>query len=237
MVLQSCKHHHYYIQRYSQNRGFEGTNCHASGLHSLFQLDIDLLINLIKKTFAKFVNTINEFLIDKFSPEQEIWLVITEPMESVKLWIESRVTQRRMDITVWEGITNNFKIEVIHFMVNNSIKFIVYNSNIEIWKVVTLITASTAFQYQSIIIIIFWDGARIFQIYCACIFSRYRQIYDNIFSKVIQSHSNMQTMFGINWQCNERWCISTYRYVKYLFKNSTVKLYIRIEKNNIPCFK
>ena len=22
-----------------------------------------------------------------------------------------------MDITVWEGITNNFKIEVIHFMV------------------------------------------------------------------------------------------------------------------------
>ena len=28
-----------------------------------------------------FVTTINEFFIDKFSPEQEIWLVITEPVE------------------------------------------------------------------------------------------------------------------------------------------------------------
>ena len=32
-----------------------------------------------------------------------------------------------MDITVWEGITNNFKIEVIHFMVYTSNKFTVYN--------------------------------------------------------------------------------------------------------------
>ena len=39
-----------------------------------------------------------------------------------------------MDITVWEGMTNNFKIEVIHFMVNTSKKFIVYNSNVEIQK-------------------------------------------------------------------------------------------------------
>ena len=43
-----------------------------------------------------------------------------------------------MDITVWEGITHNFKIEVIHFMVYTSNKFIVYNSNMEIQKVVTL---------------------------------------------------------------------------------------------------
>ena len=105
----------------------------------------------------KFVTTIDKFLIDKFSPEQEIWLVITEPMEPDKLWIESRITQRRMDITVWEGITNNFKIEVIHFVVNTSNKFIVYNSNIKIQKVVTLITRSTAFQYQSIIVNISWD--------------------------------------------------------------------------------
>ena len=91
-------------------------------------------------------------MIDKFSPEQEIWLVITEPVEPDYLRIESRVTQRRMDITVCEGITNNFKIEVIHFMVSTSNKFIVYNSNIEIQKVVTLITTSTAFQYQSIIV-------------------------------------------------------------------------------------
>ena len=70
-----------------------------------------------------------------------------------------------MDITVWEGITNNFKIEVIHFMVNTSNKFTVYNSNVEIQKVVTLITTNTAFQYQSIIVDIFWDGVKIFQIY------------------------------------------------------------------------
>ena len=74
-----------------------------------------------------------------------------------------------MDITVWEGITNNFKIEVIHFMVNTSNKFTVYNSNVEIQKVVTLITTSTAFQYQSIIVNIFWDGVKILQIYCAYI--------------------------------------------------------------------
>ena len=39
-----------------------------------------------------------------------------------------------MDITVGEGITNNFKIEVIHFMVNTRNIFIVYNSNIKIQK-------------------------------------------------------------------------------------------------------
>ena len=66
-----------------------------------------------------------------------------------------------MDITVWEGITSNFKIEVIHFMVNTSNKFVVYNSNIEIQKVVTLITTSTAFQYQSIIVNIFWEDVKI----------------------------------------------------------------------------
>ena len=72
-----------------------------------------------------------------------------------------------MDITVWEGITNNFKIEVIHFMVNTSNKFTVYNSNIEIQKVVTLITTSTAFQYQvrKVIILTLW-------IYCFLIFCR-----------------------------------------------------------------
>ena len=74
-----------------------------------------------------------------------------------------------MDITVWEGITNKIKIEVIHFMVNTSNKFLVYNSNIEIQTVVTLITTSTAFQYQSIIVNIFWDDVKIFQIYCAYI--------------------------------------------------------------------
>ena len=117
----------------------------------------------------KFVTTIDKFLIDKFNPEQEIWLVITEPVEPDWLWIECRVAQRRMDITIWEWITYNFKIEVIYFMVNTSNKFIVHNLNIEIQKTVTLITTRTAFQYQSIIVNIFWDGARIFQIYCAYI--------------------------------------------------------------------
>ena len=59
---------------------------------------------------------------------------------------------------------NNFKIEVIHFMVNTSNKFTVYNSNIEIQKIDTLKTSSTAFQHESIIVNIFWNCANIFQI-------------------------------------------------------------------------
>ena len=54
-------------------------------------------------------------------------------------------------------------------MVNTSNKIIVYNSNIDIQKVVTFITTSTAFQYQSIIVNNFWYGAKIFQINCAYI--------------------------------------------------------------------
>ena len=47
MVLQSCKHHHcwYYIQRNCHNKASEGTNCHASGLHIQFPLDIYWLIS------------------------------------------------------------------------------------------------------------------------------------------------------------------------------------------------
>ena len=74
-----------------------------------------------------------------------------------------------MDITVWEGIINNLKIEVTHFMVNTSNKFIVYNSNIGIQKVVTLMTTSSAIQYQNLIVNIFGDGVKICQIYCAYI--------------------------------------------------------------------
>ena len=54
-------------------------------------------------------------------------------------------------------------------MVNTSNTFFVYNLNIEIQKVVTLTTTSIAFQYQSIVENIFWDGAKTFQIYCAYI--------------------------------------------------------------------
>ena len=86
-----------------------------------------------------------------------------------------------MDITVWEGITNNFKIEVIHCMVTTSNKFIVYNSNIEIQKVVTPIITSTAFQYQSIIVNIFWDGVKICQIYCAYIIQISAIIWQSLF--------------------------------------------------------
>ena len=74
-----------------------------------------------------------------------------------------------MHIIVWEGITNNFKVEVIHFMVNTSNTFIVFNSNMEIQKVIALIPISTAFQFLRIIVNIFWDGAKIFHIYSAYI--------------------------------------------------------------------
>ena len=91
-----------------------------------------------------------------------------------------------MDITVWEMITNNLKTEVIHFMVNTSNKFVVYNSNIEIQKVVTLITTSTAFQYQSIIVNIFWDDVKLFQIYCAYIIQISAIIWQSFWQIVIR---------------------------------------------------
>ena len=52
-------------------------------------------------------------------------------------------------------------------MINTSYKFFVDNSDIKIQKRVLFVTAGTAFQYQRVIIYIFGNISKIFQIYCA----------------------------------------------------------------------
>ena len=52
-------------------------------------------------------------------------------------------------------------------MINTSFKFFVDNSDIKIQKRVLFVTAGTAFQYQRVIIYIFGNISKIFQIYCA----------------------------------------------------------------------
>ena len=39
-----------------------------------------------------------------------------------------------MSIAVWERINDNFKIEIIHFVVNTGHKFAIYNPNVDIQK-------------------------------------------------------------------------------------------------------
>ena len=68
-----------------------------------------------------------------------------------------------MNIDIWERIGDNFKIE--NFVVNTSHKFAIHNSNVEIQKVVPFVTAYTAFQYQCVIIDIFFgDRTKVLQI-------------------------------------------------------------------------
>ena len=70
-----------------------------------------------------------------------------------------------MNVDIWERIGDNFKIEIIYFAVNTSHKFAIHNSNVEIQKVVLFVTAYTAFQYQCVIIDIFFgDRAKVLQI-------------------------------------------------------------------------
>ena len=45
-----------------------------------------------------------------------------------------------MNIAIWEMIADNFKIEIIYFVVNTSHKFSFYNSNVEIQKVIPFLT-------------------------------------------------------------------------------------------------
>ena len=50
-------------------------------------------------------------------------------------------------------------------MINTSYKFFVDNSDIKIQKRVLFVTAGTAFQYQRVIIYIFGNISKLFQIY------------------------------------------------------------------------
>ena len=66
-------------------------------------------------------------------------------------------------------MTDNFKIEIISFVVNASHKFAIFNSNVEIQRVIPFVTAHIFFQSQSGIIDVLGDNAKILQIHCAYI--------------------------------------------------------------------
>ena len=72
-------------------------------------------------------------------------------------------------MVVWEKITDNFKMEIIYFVVNTSHKFVINNPNVEIQTVVPSVTARDSFQHQCVILDIFCDRAEIIQIHCAYI--------------------------------------------------------------------
>ena len=85
MVLQSCQHHHCWIYNVIVIVNIEHLKEHiVMPLDSIFNFHWIFIDKSHKRLSqkSKFVTTIYMFLIDKFSPEQEIWLVITEPVKS-----------------------------------------------------------------------------------------------------------------------------------------------------------
>ena len=68
-----------------------------------------------------------------------------------------------MNIAIWEMIADNFKIEIIYFVVNTSHKFSIYNSNVEIQKVIPLLTVLPSI--INILLYISCDRAKILQIH------------------------------------------------------------------------
>ena len=93
-----------------------------------------------------FIATFYQFGIAKFCPKQEIIDVITQFKEAYELWIISRISKHRVNIALWERITNHFKIEIIHFMIGTSYEFKINNTDIKIQKCVSFVTTSTTLQ-------------------------------------------------------------------------------------------
>ena len=80
----------------------------------------------------------------KFCPKQEIVDVITQSKDAYELQMISRISKHRVNIALWKRITNHFEIEIVHFMIDTSYKFI--NTDIKIQKCVLFVTTSTTFQ-------------------------------------------------------------------------------------------
>ena len=51
-----------------------------------------------------------------------------------------------MNIALWKRIINHFEIEIIHFMVDISYKFVINNTDIKIEKCGLFVNTSTSFQ-------------------------------------------------------------------------------------------
>ena len=56
-------------------------------------------------------------------PEQKTINAITEFKETNELWIKCRITEHEMNIALWEGINDFFKIEIINLKIDSSYKF------------------------------------------------------------------------------------------------------------------
>ena len=72
-----------------------------------------------------------------------------------------------MNIALWKGVVDYFKIEIIHFMIDTSHKFTVNNTDIKIQEGVLFVTACTTFEQQcAVIYIYFANVTKILEIYC-----------------------------------------------------------------------
>ena len=116
---------------------------------------------MIFKQEAVHITTFDQFGIAKFYPKQEIIDVITKSKETNELWIKSCITQHGMNIALWKGIIDYFKIEIINFMIDTSQKFAVNNTDIKIQESVLLVTACTTFKQQCAVIHIICNVTKI----------------------------------------------------------------------------
>ena len=60
-----------------------------------------------------------------------------------------------MNIALWKGVVDYFKIEIIHFMIDTSHKFAVNNTDIKIQEGVLFVAACTTFEQQCAVIYIY----------------------------------------------------------------------------------
>ena len=88
-----------------------------------------------------YITTFDQLGIAKFCPKQEIIDVITKSKESKELWINGCINQHGMNIALWKGVVDYFKIEIIHFMIDTSHKFAVNNTDIKIQEGVLFVIA------------------------------------------------------------------------------------------------
>ena len=91
------------------------------------------------------IATFDQLRIATFCPKQEIIDVIIKSKEMKELWIKCCITQRGMNIALWKGIVDYFKIE-INFMIDTSYKFAINNTDIKTQECVLFVTACTTFQ-------------------------------------------------------------------------------------------
>ena len=75
--------------------------------------------------------------------------------------MEGCITQHGMYIALWKGVVDYFKIEIIHFMRDNSHKFAANNTDIKIPEGVLFETACTTFEQQCAVIYMYCNVNKI----------------------------------------------------------------------------